>query len=229
MISNLFLRILLKLRQWCILQNTCVCILIFSTKLVALVGGHDRRISLRWGYEGEYTLIGILFCFTLWCSLSCHDSTERPSADCNVMVLVCPASRPMCSISLYSFCCLFVVVIFWDRASYGKLLCRLPSVKCPVSATECRVRWTKCHKPVGWAWDQDCRSTIPTGTLLTCFFWDWTSTISSSLNKEGVASHFHLRYVSYSYHPSHIVISRASVWLLWEMFQERKLQTSRVK
>lgn len=91
------------------------------------------------------------------------------------------------------FGCIFVAVVFWDRASCGRTLCRLPSVKCPVPTTEPWVRQTKCYKPVGWALDQEYWSNIPKGILLTrvfivvvvFFFWDETSTISSRLNKEG--------------------------------------------
>lgn len=143
------------------------------------------------------------------------------------MPLLCPACIYMCSLILDSFCCIFVVIVFWNRASCGRLLCRLSSVKCPVSATEHRVRWTKCHKPAGWAWDQDCRSNIPTATHIASFFffWDWTS-ISSSLNKEGVASCFYPRYFSDSYHPSHIVISRAAEWLHWESSRRENCRSS---
>lgn len=137
--------------------------------LVAFVGGFCRRTSLRWGCEGECTLIDILLCFTLGCPLSCCDSTAIPSADCNVMPSVCPASRSMCSMSLYSLVVFFVAAVFWDRASCGRTLCRLPSVKCPVPTTEPGVRWTQYYKPVEWGLDQDYKSNIPKRILVAFF------------------------------------------------------------
>lgn len=124
-------------------------------------------------------------------------------------------------------CCIFDV--FWQRAFCGK----------PLSGSSaCNVQFQQlkagCNGESATSRGEPEITTVEglsnrdTPKVLFFSSWDWTSPALSSLYKE----------YSFTFPPwapqlhlssSHIVISRAAGWLLWETFQERKVRISRVK